>query len=195
MDTLTTHPARTPSQRIRFLPLPAPALTALLAGDLAGAGALVGTALDPYFLTEQARWLWGYRLAQLAERPQDAPWLVRVAVDRADGAVVGYAGFHGAPDGAGMVEVGYSVLPAARRRGYATAILAELLRLAATEPAVETVRATVSPDNTGSLAVVRRFGFAEVGEQWDERDGLEIVFERPARDDGDDEGEGEDPAE
>jgi hypothetical protein len=37
------------------------------------------------------------------------------------------------------------------------------------------------PD-AASLATVARFGFAEVGEQWDEEDGRELIFERPARD-------------
>jgi L-amino acid N-acyltransferase YncA len=46
---------------------------------------------------------------------------------------------------------------------------------------VRTVRASVSPGNVASLALVRSLGFRQVGEQWDEIDGLELVFERPAR--------------
>lgn len=42
------------------------------------------------------------------------------------------------------------------------------------------MRATISPDNTASLATIAGFGFAEVGEQWDQEDGLELVFEVPA---------------
>ena len=44
--------------------------------------------------------------------------------------------------------------------------------------------ASVSPHNTPSLALIRVFGFRRVGEQIDEIDGLEWVFERllPARD-------------
>jgi L-amino acid N-acyltransferase YncA len=57
--------------------------------------------------------------------------------------------------------------------------LVELLRRAAVEPGVRTVRATIAPDNAASLATTAGFGFAEVGEQWDEQDGLELVFERP----------------
>jgi RimJ/RimL family protein N-acetyltransferase len=61
-------------------------------------------------------------------------------------------------------------------------MLRELLRRAATEPGVTTVRATISPDNAASLATITRFGFTRNGEQWDEEDGLELIFERPARD-------------
>lgn len=49
---------------------------------------------------------------------------------------------------------------------------------AADEPAVRTVRATIGPDNLPSLALVRELGFVHVGEQWDDEDGRELVFER-----------------
>ena len=48
------------------------------------------------------------------------------------------------------------------------------------EPLVRVVRATISPDNAASRSLVLQHGFVEVGEQWDDEDGLEIVFEVPA---------------
>jgi hypothetical protein len=44
---------------------------------------------------------------------------------------------------------------------------------------VTTVRATISPDNLPSLAVVTAAQFRHVGEQWDEVDGTELIFELP----------------
>ena len=79
-----------------------------------------------------------------------------------------------------MVEVGYAIDPAYRRRGYARAALAALLDRATREPAVRTVRASVRPDNLASRALVESFGFIPVGQQWDDEDGLETVYERPA---------------
>jgi hypothetical protein len=32
------------------------------------------------------------------------------------------------------------------------------------------------------LHIVRAAGFQQVGQQWDDEDGLELVFERPVRD-------------
>ena len=61
-------------------------------------------------------------------------------------------------------------------------MLRELLRCAAAEPGIRTVRATISPDNAASLATIAGFGFTEAGEQWDEEEGLELIFERPAGD-------------
>ncbi|MDX3072685.1 GNAT family N-acetyltransferase [Streptomyces sp. NPDC088354] len=156
-------------------------MSALLEGDLSGAGAVAGVPLTEYFLTDRARWLWRYRLGQMAADPGRARWMVRQAVVADGGPVVGHAGFHGPPDETGMVEIGYAVAPPFRRQGYARSTLAELLRRAAAEPSVTTVRAAIAPDNVASLATIAGFGFVEVGEQWDEEDGRELVFEVPAR--------------
>ena len=80
-----------------------------------------------------------------------------------------------------MVEVGYAVDPAYRRRGYARAALEALLERAAREPGVRTVRATISPGNAASYGLVAQYGFTEVGQQWDDEDGLEIIYEVDAR--------------
>ncbi|KUN39553.1 acetyltransferase [Streptomyces olivochromogenes] len=155
-------------------------MAALLDSDLDRAGAEVGAELTEYFLSDGARWLWRYRLNQLTTHPECAGWLSKVVIAEPEGTVVGYAGFHGPPDEAGMVEIGYSVDPAQRRRGYARAILAALMRRAAADARVRTLRVTISPDNAASLATIAGFGFTEVGEQWDEEDGLETIFEIPA---------------
>ncbi|MER7172198.1 GNAT family N-acetyltransferase [Streptomyces mesophilus] len=164
---------------IRFVELGAKALRALAEGDLAGGSAEAGVALDAHFVGDRARAIFRYRADQLDTDPSAAPWTVRAVVSEPDGAVVGDAGFHGPPDDSGMVEVGYTVVPEHRRRGYARATLRALLRRAAAEPAVRTVRARVRSDNAASLATLTGFGFTRVGEQGSERDGLVIVFEVP----------------
>ena len=163
---------------IRFVKLPPAALDALIAADLAAAGAAAGHPLSDYLVSE--RWLWEIRRDQIARDPESAEWIARAAVAEPAGVVVGHGGFHGPPDAGGMVEVAYSVDPAHRRRGYAKAMLAALLERARAEPAVKVVRASISPDNEASLATIAGFGFVRVGEQWDAEDGLELLFERNA---------------
>lgn len=160
--------------RATFVRLPPPVLTALLDGDLATASARSGVALPPFFLEED--WLWRLRLDQVRADPAAQDWVVRAVVVEPEG-VVGHAGFHGPPDADGAVEVGYTVLPHLRGRGFATAALRALVAEAAAAPGVRVVRASVSPDNAASLAVVRRVGFVQVGEQVDEVDGIELVHE------------------
>jgi RimJ/RimL family protein N-acetyltransferase len=165
------------SVAVRFVRLPLDAMDALLAGDLSGASALAGVPLTAYILDHG--WLWQIRAEQVRRDPAAADWVARAAV--VDDVVVGHAGFHGPPDENGMVEVAYSVDPAFRRRGYATAMLEAAIAWAATDPRVRTVRASISPDNAASLATLRPFGFVEAGEQWDEEDGLELLFELEVR--------------
>jgi [ribosomal protein S5]-alanine N-acetyltransferase len=151
-------------------------LAALERGDLAAAGVAGGLDFPDAFLADRA--LWRLRLAQLTEQPALAPWLIRAVVRAPDRVVVGHAGFHGPPDAGGMVEIGYEILPEHRRRGHARAAVAELLAFAREHGAV-TARASIAPHNEPSQALVRSFGFVQVGDQWDDEDGLELVFERP----------------
>jgi RimJ/RimL family protein N-acetyltransferase len=80
-----------------------------------------------------------------------------------------------------MVEIGYAVDPAYRRRGCARAALEALLQRAAREPRVRTARVTISPGNVPSYQLASQYGFTEVGEQWDDEDGLEIIYEVDAQ--------------
>ena len=163
---------------LRLVPLSVATMQALVSGDLAAASAAAGITATPY-LADHA-WLWRVRLPQVAADPPALDWIARAAVTP-EGEVVGLVGFHGPPDERGMVEVAYGVDPAFRRRGWARALLATALDWATSEPSVTVVRASISPSNEASLATLRPFGFERVGEQWDEEDGLELLFERPVR--------------
>jgi ribosomal-protein-alanine N-acetyltransferase len=172
---MTTDP-----KKVRLVLLTGTAMSALLAEDLPAARAEAGVELRELFVNDDSKRLWEYRLKQLDSDPSAARWNPCAVVAEPDDVVVGHAGYHGPPDEVGMVEVGYTVDPAYRRQGYAKAILTRLLERAAAEPDVRTVRASISPTNAASLATVAGFGFLEVGEQWDEEDGQELRFERPA---------------
>jgi ribosomal-protein-alanine N-acetyltransferase len=157
--------------------LPFPVLTALADGDLETAKSHCEYNLTPYLITDECLHVWKMRRHQITADQLDAVWVTRLIIPTETGAVVGRAGFHGPPDGNGTVEVGYSIDPKERRLGHARAALLILLDMARKDDRVKTVRASVRPDNVISRALVEREGFSEVGEQWDEVDGLEKVFE------------------
>lgn len=77
--------------------------------------------------------------------------------------LVGAAGYFGPPDAASTVEVGYSVLPQWRMRGYASQMLQALVQHAFSTRRVERVIAHVATSNPASVAVLRRCGFMAVG--------------------------------
>ena len=151
---------------------------ALLDNDLERASELTGLALSDFYTERVISWIWSKRLE---EDSQSDNWRAHFIVDNETGIAVGHAGFHGVPDENGLVEIGYSIEPCARRRGYGRATVAALLARCASEPAVHTVRASISPDNAASLATIAGFGFTRVGEQIDEEDGLEYIYDRPAK--------------
>ena len=165
---------------VRIVQLDGPTLQALADGDLVRARRTSPVALSEWLVSPEAVGTWRMRARQAEESPEDLPWVTGVVWDVDAEICVGKAGFHAAPDSDGMVEVGYAVDPAYRRRGYARAALEVMLVRAAADPAVRTVRASVSPGNAPSLALIAGYAFAQVGEQWDEEDGLELVYERDA---------------
>jgi len=163
--------------QVRIVHLTAPAFAALAAGDLAAAEAASPVPLSGYLAGPENRGVWERRRAQVERDPADAGWVTGIIWDEGRRAAVGRAGFHAQPDAVGLVEIGYAVDPAYRRRGYARAAFEALLARAAADPLVRTVRVTISPDNVASYGLVAQYGFTEVGEQWDDEDGLEIIYE------------------
>ncbi len=163
------------THQLTWIKLSVRALKALISRDLQQASALLGVELDPFFITDGAVRRWNNRLDQLYQDARTLDWIAQVVTVNSQ--VVGHAGFHGPPDQAGMVEVAYSVIPTHRGQGYAKSMLRDLLRRAMSEPEINVVRATIRPDNTASLATIRPFRFVQKGEQQDEIDGLEYIFE------------------
>lgn len=83
--------------------------------------------------------------------------------ETARGVLVGAGGYFGPPGTDGTVEIGYSILPEYRGRGFATEMAGALVSRACALPAVRRVIAHTFPDNAGSIKVLENCGFAFVG--------------------------------
>ncbi|WP_198664382.1 GNAT family N-acetyltransferase [Jiangella endophytica] len=167
----------TDPKHISIVQLNKAALTALADGDIVTANQESPVELTPYCAGSHWSSVWRMRSEQIATDPASAAWITGIVWDDDRQVAVGHAGFHGPPDHDGRVEVGYAIDPAHRRRGYARAALEVMLDRAAHDPQVRVVRASVSPTNLASRNLVAQFGFVEVGEQWDDEDGLETIYE------------------
>jgi RimJ/RimL family protein N-acetyltransferase len=115
--------------------------------------------------------LWS--LGHIESAPEVEGWLSYYMVVRSvDGLgereLVGIVGYKGLPNIDGTVEVGYSVMEAHRRRGYASEAVAALVERAFAFPQVVRVTADTFPDLTASILVLERNGFTVVGEGSDE---------------------------
>jgi RimJ/RimL family protein N-acetyltransferase len=163
------------TERLELVPLAPAILESIARGDASVAARRLDAEVpEGWTDTIPAR----ERLEQLAADASEQPWLVRAVVLRAPRRVVGNVGFHGPPDEAGRVEIGYGIMPPDRRKGYAREAIAGLTDWAFATGEARVCVASVSPRNAASLALVGSLGFRQVGEQIDELDGLELVFER-----------------
>lgn len=123
-----------------------------------------------------------WRVPQVKVDPSLNKWFVRFIVLQESREVIGSTSFHGAPDGGGMIEIGLGIEPAFQGKGYAKESLQAMWRWAVSFPEVKSLRYTVSPDNLPSIAVIKYFGFDHKGQQMDEIDGPEDIYEMSAED-------------
>lgn len=161
--------------RLRLVALGVAELDALLAGASEVAGVRIPPDW-PHATPGEAAML-EFFAARMRAAPELAPWRVRLVVASATGAMVGHIGFHDPPED-GRLELGYTVLAAHRRNGYASEAIIGMMSAAAADHDVHRFRLAIGPGNSASLALAARLGFVEVGEQHDDVDGAELLFER-----------------
>jgi RimJ/RimL family protein N-acetyltransferase len=118
-----------------------------------------------------------WRVPQVKVDPTSNKWFVRFIVLTQSREVIGSTSFHGVPDEAGMMEIGIGIEEAFWGNGYATEALLGMWRWVITEPGISTLRYTVSPNNLASVSIIKKFGFHYQGQQMDEIDGPEDIYE------------------
>ena len=145
------------------------------------AGEILGALVPPEFPGKSARGL-AMRRKQMLDDPTAARWLTRAMVLREAGRpMIGHLGFHAKPDERNTIEIGYTVFADHRRRGYALEAARSLIGWATRAHGIERIVASVSPNNEPSLTLIRKLGFNDTGnQQWDDEDGLELIFELSA---------------
>ena len=165
------------SARLDLVSLGSDIVETLWQGSTAEASDFIDAEVPPRWIDEEHQ-LFEWRLEQMLSDPASQPWLLRALVVRESRAVAGYFNFHGPPGEENWVELGYTIEPNQRRKGYATEAAVRMMTWAADEHGVEKFRASVSPSNLASLGMIAKLGFQEIGTQWDEIDGEETVFMR-----------------
>ena len=147
------------TERLELRPLPA-AAAAALPRDRDEAARVLGAALPPDWPQPD---LVEVLPRQASRAPDEERFGVWVMIERETATVVGDIGFLGRVDDEGVVEVGYSVIPARRRRGYATEAARAVVDWALDQPGVEVVVAGCDPGNVASIRTLERIGFARAG--------------------------------
>lgn len=153
--------------RLVLVPATGETLRAELDGNAAFArtlGAEVSDEWPPELYDDSAtRW----SLAALERDPGFADWGMYYVAQPVEGEkrvrVIGTGGFKGPPDAAGFVEVGYSILPSHRRRGYAREAVDGWLAWAFADARVTRVIAHTLTKLVPSIGVLRSAGLAFTG--------------------------------
>jgi ribosomal-protein-alanine N-acetyltransferase len=158
--------------------MPVPLLDALIAGDRVAIEWLAGYRIPADFPKAGALKLIRYRRDQIANDASWVPWSLRAIVLRETATMVGYVNFHGPPGvndtaTANAVELGWTVFPSHRKKGYATETARALMDWAATEHGIRRFVSSTTPNNAPSLRVHDKLGFTRTGQVVDG----EIIFE------------------
>lgn len=96
--------------------------------------------------------------------------------------IIGSTSFHEPPDSEGMVEIGLGLHEQFQSQGYGFETVVGMWSWAVVQPHVTMLRYTVSPDNMASVGLVQKCGFRCVGQQVDDIDGPEDIYEMSAGD-------------
>jgi RimJ/RimL family protein N-acetyltransferase len=103
------------------------------------------------------------RQAEAAGDDGNGQWGVFQIILRETGEVIGDIGFHGPPDDAGTVEIGYSIVDQYRGRGLVGESAVAICGLAWSRPEVSRIIARTEEGNAASAGVLRHAGFREDG--------------------------------
>jgi predicted acetyltransferase len=134
---------------------------------------------NPDYILKDNKYLVNLRLNQLKSNRRLADWLLYLVVDNQKHTIVGNVGFHDKPDKDGMIEFGITIGKSFRKQGYAFEAISTLCSWAIKTGEVRSIRASVSPDNVASKALISKLGLIKIGKQIDDIDGLEYVFQIP----------------
>jgi [ribosomal protein S5]-alanine N-acetyltransferase len=104
------------------------------------------------------------------------PWVGYVGLN--DGVPVGVCGYKSQPVG-GRVEIAYGTAPGHEGKGVATALAAELVKLARGENASLTVFAQTLPEENASTSILKKLGFQMMRTVDHPEDGLVWEWELP----------------
>lgn len=118
-----------------------------------------------------------WRVPQVEQDPPLNKWFVRWIVLRESREIIGSTSFHDKPNEIGMIEIGLGIDPQFHSQGFGFEALTGMWSWVCNQEGVKILRYTVSATNAASVALVNKFGFKHIGQQVDEVDGPEEIYE------------------
>ena len=135
---------------------------------------------NPYRVLIDDKGPLAWRVPQVKLDPSLNIWFIRWIVLKSTSEIVGSISFHAKPNEIGMIEIGLGISPNFQNNGYGSEALKGMWLWVIDQPGVSILRYTVSATNKASVVIINKFGFIHVGQQIDEEDGPEEIYEMSA---------------
>lgn len=107
----------------------------------------------------------------LKSHPSALGWWTYLFIHKADHTLIGLGGFKGEVNEEGMVEIGYEIAPAYRRRGLALEAARGMIEFAFAHSEIKRVDAHTLPERNASTGVLEKVGMKHVRTVHDPDDG------------------------
>ena len=101
---------------------------------------------------------------QMKDNPNMSQWS-RLIVYKKERKIIGEIGGKGDPDKTGIIELGYSIVPAYRSNGLATEAMKTFTDWLISLPTIHTITAQCLPDNIPSIRVLQKANFKMINEK------------------------------
>ena len=140
-----------------------PPLARALASDRAEMGRLLNARVPAEWPPELMADALEYIADITIQRPEAIGWGAWLIVLRTDRVLIGSVGFKGPPDADGRVDIGYSILDAWQRHGYASEAVGALVEWALSDPRTTRIIGETFPHLTASIRVLEKNDFHFIG--------------------------------
>jgi RimJ/RimL family protein N-acetyltransferase len=107
----------------------------------------------------------------LTQNPSVKEWAPYLFIHQQDRKLIGWGGFKGKPNAAGLVEIGYEITADYQGQGLATEAAQGLLDFAFAHPEVQAVEAHTLAEHNPSTRILEKLGMRSLGVEIDPNDG------------------------
>jgi len=104
-------------------------------------------------------------------------YAIKPSEEKQPAVLIGAGGYFGPPSETGELEIGYSVVPSYKKKGYATEIVKALVAIASKDSRVKRILARTTDSNIASCKVLEKNGFKQISQDLENN----ILFEKILR--------------
>ena len=145
------------TENLKLVPCSVEILQSLIDDDV-DLTELIGVQVPEGWPAEELKEVAPYFIKLLSESPDMAGRLCWFIIEKEQDIVIGSIGFKAKPNKDGIVEIGFGIDPAFRRKGYATEAVRGLTGWALSQNDIQEVIAECDPDNKPSVRVLEKAG-------------------------------------